>query len=108
MQENNRKITEVVRTWDDERGAHIEKNARSVVMPGKAEESGKMRERERERCDRGGSEKGQRKKQGSMEEEDHQLYRRPQMTGQAREEEEDGNSSKPFNTNGQCCMHCST
>ena len=27
------------------------------------------------------------KKQGRMEEEDNQLYRRPQMTGQAREEE---------------------
>ena len=33
--------------------------------------------------------RGQRNKQGSMEEEDHQLYRRPQMTGQARDEEED-------------------
>ena len=41
-----------------------------------------------ERHDRGGSERGQYNKQGSMEEYDPQLYRRPQMTGQAREEEE--------------------
>ena len=40
-----------------------------------------------ERHDRGGSERGQDNKQGSMEEYHHQLYRRPQMTGQAREEE---------------------
>ena len=42
-----------------------------------------------ERHDRGGSERGQDNKQGSMEEYHHQLYRRPQMTGQAREEEEE-------------------
>ena len=41
-----------------------------------------------ERHDRGGSEGWQDNKQGSMEEYDHQLYLRPQMTGQAREEEE--------------------
>ena len=41
-----------------------------------------------ERHDKGGSER-EYNKQGSMEEYDHQLlYRRPQMTGQAREEEE--------------------
>ena len=40
-----------------------------------------------ERHDRGGSERGQDNKQGSMEEYHHQLYRRPQMTGQAREED---------------------
>ena len=34
---------------------------------------------------RGGSERGQDNTQGSMEEYHHQLYRRPQMTGQARE-----------------------
>ena len=38
---------------------------------------------------RGQKFRGQRNKQGSMEEEDHQQYRRPQMTGQARDEEED-------------------
>ena len=32
-------------------------------------------------------EKGQRNKQGKMEEDANQLYRRPQMTGQARDEE---------------------
>ena len=43
-----------------------------------------------ERHDRSGSERGQHDKQGRMEEEeDNQLYRRHQMTGQAREEEED-------------------
>ena len=42
-----------------------------------------------ERHDRSGSERGQHVKQGSMEEEANQLYRRPQVTGQAREEEED-------------------
>ena len=45
-----------------------------------------------ERHDRGGSERGQHDnhlKQGRMEEEANQLYRRPQMTGQAREEEEE-------------------
>ena len=42
-----------------------------------------------ERHERGGSERGHCNKQGSMEEYHHQLYRRPQMTGQAREEEEE-------------------
>ena len=41
------------------------------------------------RDDIGGAERGQNNKQGRMAEEDHQLYRRPQMTGQAREEEEE-------------------
>ena len=36
--------------------------------------------------DRGGSGRGQDNKQGSLEEYHHQLYRRPQMTGKAREE----------------------
>ena len=40
--------------------------------------------------DRDGAERGQRNKQGSMEEEANQLNRRPQMTGQARDEDEDG------------------
>ena len=35
-----------------------------------------------ERHDRGGYERGQDNKQGSMDEYHHQLYRRPQMTGQ--------------------------
>ena len=41
--------------------------------------------------DTGGVERGQRNKQGRMEKEANQLHRRPQMTGQARyEEEEEG------------------
>ena len=43
----------------------------------------------KERYERGGAERRQRNKQGSMGEEDRQLYRRPQMTGQARDEEEE-------------------
>ena len=39
---------------------------------------------------RGGAERGQNNKQDRMEEEDHQLYRRPQMTGQDRDEEDWG------------------
>ena len=39
-----------------------------------------------ERHDRGGCERRQDNKQGSIEEYDHQLYRRPQMAGQARYE----------------------
>ena len=44
-----------------------------------------------ERCiyDRGGVERGQRNKLGRIEEEANQLYRRPQMTGQARDEEDE-------------------
>ena len=48
----------------------------------------KMERCMQERHDTGGSERGQANKQGSMEEYHHQLYRRPQMTGQSREEEE--------------------
>ena len=43
----------------------------------------------KERYDTGRVERGQRKKQGNMEKEANQLYRRPQMTGQARDEEEE-------------------
>ena len=47
-----------------------------------------------ERClkemyDTGMVERGKRNKQGRMEKEANQLYRRPQMTGQARDDEED-------------------
>ena len=57
---------------------------------GKKEEVGqpKMERCMSERCDRGGHERGQHDKQGRMEEEANQLYRRHQMTGQTREEEE--------------------
>ena len=41
VQENYRKPTEVVRLCEEkERGAHSEKNARYVYIPGKEEESG--------------------------------------------------------------------
>ena len=45
--------------------------------------------RVREMYDSGGVERGQRNKQGRMEEKANQLYRRPQMTGQARDEEDE-------------------
>ena len=43
-------------------------------------------------------ERGQRNKQGRMEKEANQLYRRPQMTGQARDEEEEEESRVGVNT----------
>ena len=46
--------------------------------------------RVRERYDTGRVERGQRNEQDRMEEETNQLYRRPEMTGQARDEAEDG------------------
>ena len=75
---------------ENERSAHSEKNARCGHTREKKKRAAKpkMERRMQERHDRGGSERGQYNKQGSMEEYDHQLYRRPQMTGQAREEEE--------------------
>ena len=42
-----------------------------------------------ERYDRGGAERGQHNQQCIMEEEANHLYRRPQITGQARDEEEE-------------------
>ena len=41
-----------------------------------------------ERYETGRVERGQRNKQGRMEDEGNQLYRRPKMTGQAMDEEE--------------------
>ena len=41
------------------------------------------------RDDGGGAERGQRNKQGSMDEEADQLYRQPQMAGKTRDEDED-------------------
>ena len=87
-----RKTTQVVRPCDeDERGAHSEKNARcgNTRQKKKRAAKPKMERRMQERHDRGWSERGQHDKQGSMEEYDHQLYRRLQMTGQARDEEEE-------------------
>ena len=57
---------------------------------GKEEEGAKLKMERcmQERHDRGVSERGQDNKQGSMEEYDHQLHRRPHMTGHVREEED--------------------
>ena len=76
---------------ENERGAHSEKNVRCGHTGEKKKRTAKptMERCMQERHDRGGSERGQHDKQGSMEEYDHHLYQRPQMTGQAREEEGD-------------------
>ena len=80
---------------EDERGAHSEKNAGC----GRTGEKKKMAAKPKmERCvqeiyDRGGAERGQCNKQGRMEKSDHQLYRRPQMTGQGGDNEAADNRS---------------
>ena len=81
---------------ENERGAHSEKNARCGHTREKKARAAKprMERRMQERHDRGGSERGQENKQGSMEEYHHQLYRRPKMSGQAREEGEDQEKSR--------------
>ena len=77
----------------NERGAHSEKNTifLCVNMREKKERTAKptVERCVQERFDRGGAERGHDNKQGSMEEYDHQLYRRSRMTGQARDEEEE-------------------
>ena len=87
---------------ENKRGAHSEKNARCghTRVKKKRAAKPKMGRRMQERHVRGGSERGQDKKQGSMEEYDHQLYRRPQMTGYAREEEAIANESEARYPNG--------
>ena len=90
----SKKITEkrlVPPCEENERGAHSEKNARcgNTRETKNRATKPKMERRMQERHDSAGSERGQDNKQGSMEEYDHQLYRRPQMTGKAREEEEE-------------------
>ena len=76
---------------ENERRAHSEKNVRYEHTGEKKKRTAKptMERCMQERHDRSGSERGQHDKQGSMEEYDQQLYRRAQMTGQAREEEEE-------------------
>ena len=75
---------------ENERGAHSEKNVRCGHTGEKKKRTTKptMERCMQERHDKSGSERRQHDKQGRMEEYDHQLYRRPQMTGHAREEEE--------------------
>ena len=46
--------------------------------------------------DRGGAERGQRNTQGRMEEDANQLYRQPQMTGKAWDEELERYNYKPI------------
>ena len=61
-----------------------------------------------EKYDRGGAERGQHNKQGSMEEYNHQLHGRPQMTGQARDDEEEelfiGSRGCSFEWSVECLM----
>ena len=92
FQENYRKPTEVAQPCEEnERGAHSEKNARCGHTREKKMNAAKpkMERRMQEIHDRGGSERGQDNKQGSMEEYHHQLYRRPQVTRQDRGEEDE-------------------
>ena len=91
--------TEVVRQFEEnEREAHREKNAGCGNTREKKKRAAKpkMERRMQERHDRDGFERGQENKQGSMEEYHHQLYRRPQMTGQAREEECEARNSRQY------------
>ena len=91
----SKKITEkflkwyghVIRTKEE----HIVRRMLDVDIPGKRR-TGRPNRRWKDACkgdDRSGVERGQDNKQGRMEEEANQLYRRPQMTGQAREEEDE-------------------
>ena len=76
---------------DNERGAHSEENVRCGHTGEKKKRTATptMERYMQERHGRGWSERGQHDKQGRIEEQTNQLYRRPQMTGQAREEEEE-------------------
>ena len=87
----SKKITEKRLKWDGHvrrmQEEHIiEKNVGCGHTGKKKKRAAKpkMERRMQERHDRGGSERGQDNKQGSMEEYHHQLYRRPQMTGRRR------------------------
>ena len=86
----SKKITEKRLKWYGHvrrmKEEHIVIRMLDVEIPGERRR-GRPNLRWKERHDTSGSERGQHVKQGSMEEYDHQLYRRPQMTGQAREEE---------------------
>ena len=78
---------------ENERGTHSEKNAIDVDIPGKRRR-GRANLRWKDACKRDMPctgcrvKRGQRNKQDKMEKEANQLYRRPQMTGQARDEED--------------------
>ena len=71
---------------------HIVRRMLDVEIPVKRTKGAakpKMERRMQERHDRDRSGRGQDNRQGSMGEYHHQLYRRPQTTGQAREEDEE-------------------
>ena len=93
MQENYKTTTEVVRQCEkNERGAHSETNVGRCVHTGEKKKRTAKPTTERciqERHDKGGYERGRHDKQASLMNKDHQLYRQPQMMGQAREEEEE-------------------
>ena len=59
---------------------HIVRRMLDVAVPGKRS-IGRANLRWKDACKRNVTERGQRIKQGSMEEEANQLYLRPQMTG---------------------------
>ena len=85
VQEYYRKPIEVERSCEEnERGAHSDNNARCghTMEEKKRVTKPKMERCLKERYDRGGTESGQRDKQGSMEKDANQTY----MTGQARDE----------------------
>ena len=76
---NYRKTTEVVQPFEEnERGAHSENIATCghTMEKKKRAAKPKMEKCVQKRYDRGGAERGQRNKQGRMEEEANQLYRR--------------------------------
>ena len=52
-----------------------------------------------------GAEMGKHNKQGSMEEEDKQLYRRPQMTGQARDDEAEESKNTLVKANNKSSLY---
>ena len=97
MVQASKKITEKrlkwyghVRRMEEE---HIVRRMLDVDIPGKRRR-GRPNLRWKDACkretyDTGRVERGQSNKQGRMEEKANQLYRRPQMTGQARDEVED-------------------
>ena len=95
MVQSSKKITEKRLKWYGHvrrmKEEHIVRRMLDVDIPGKRRRGRPKPTMERcmqERHDRSGSEKGQHNKQGRIEEGANQLYRRPQMTGQAREDEE--------------------
>ena len=88
----SKKITEKRQKWYGHvmrtKEEHIVRRMLDVDVPGKRRGRPNLRWTDAWKR-RGGAERTQRNTQGRMEEEANQLYRRPEMTGQAREEEEE-------------------